>query len=206
MGVHRNCTGGMVGYVDRLVLGENHIFTWGIDRRVYDSQVFDPENLLGCILTCVHVFFGVQCGVTLLVHKDWKSRTIRLLMWCFVFGLLAGILTGFQIEDGPIPISKNMWSLSYVLITSAISLAVFTLTYLLIDVQQWWSGNPFRWAGMNSILMYFGHEIIQQMFPFRWRFGLMNTHFMLLLENSWHSGMWMVLAWYLHRKRLYLKV
>lgn len=203
---HRNCTGGVIGYFDRMVLGENHLYGGGRDRKVYDGQVFDPEGLLGCILTCFHVFLGVQCGVTLLVHTDWKSRTKRWLCWATFCALLGGILCGFQIEDGPIPINKKMWSLSFVLITTAIALVFFTLTYLVIDVHKWWSGNPFRWAGMNSILIYVGHEILSQMFPFRWRIGEMNTHFVLLLENSWNAAMWMVVAWYLHRKKWYFKV
>lgn len=206
-GTHRNCTGGVPGYIDRAVFGEKHLYGGGRSTKIYDTQQpFDPEGLFGCVLTCVHVFLGVQCGVTLLVYSEWKARVKRWLIWAAAFALSAGILCGFQIDDGPIPINKHMWSLSFVLVTSAIALAVFTLMYWLIDVQRWWSGEPFRWPGMNSILIYFGHEVISGMWPFHWRIGLMNTHFMQLLENGWSAAVWIGVAWYLHRKKWYLKV
>lgn len=51
-GIHRdgaftNCTGGAAGYVDRLVLGEEHLYQLPGTRQVYGSGPFDPEGLLG---------------------------------------------------------------------------------------------------------------------------------------------------------------
>lgn len=203
---HRNCTGGANGYIDRIVLSEKHMYQWGTARSTYDSLIFDPEGLFGCLLTCVQVFLGVQCGVTLIVFTDWKSRTKRWIIWALVCGLLGGALAGFQQDDGLIPVNKNMWSLSYVLVTAAIAFAVLTMMYWLVDVRCWWSGAPLQWAGMNAILMYLGHEILHHMLPFRWRIGPMNTHFVLLLENGWNAAMWLLVAWYLHRKKVFLKL
>lgn len=44
---HQNCTGGATGFVDRLVLGENHMYQRARIRIVYDSLVFDPEGVFG---------------------------------------------------------------------------------------------------------------------------------------------------------------
>ena len=38
---------------------------------------------------------------------------------------------------------------------------MLTVSYLLVDVSRWWSGAPFRYVGMNSILVYAGSEILQ---------------------------------------------
>lgn len=42
-----NCVGGMTGYVDRIVLGKNHIYQYPTSADVYKSGPFDPEGLLG---------------------------------------------------------------------------------------------------------------------------------------------------------------
>lgn len=74
-------------------------------------------------------------------------------MLFFVQGLAGGFLCSFKIDDGPIPINKNLWSLSYVLVTSSIAFLLLTILYVLIDVLAWWSGAPFRYAGKNSSLL-----------------------------------------------------
>lgn len=42
-----NCIGGAAGYVDRWLLGVNHIYNWPTARRVYESGPYDPEGVLG---------------------------------------------------------------------------------------------------------------------------------------------------------------
>lgn len=44
---YTNCTGGAAGFVDRLVLGEEHLYQMPGSRLVYGSGPFDPEGLLG---------------------------------------------------------------------------------------------------------------------------------------------------------------
>lgn len=201
-----NCTGGATGYIDHMILGENHIYQWGKARSTYDALPFDPEGLFGCLLTVVHVFFGLQAGHTLMVHTEWKARVKRWLCWGIVTGLVGGALCEFSLDDGLIPINKNMWSLSYVLVTSGLAFVLLSVCYFLIDVRALWSGTPLIYAGMNAILIYIGHEILHQILPFRWRIGLMNTHFVLLIQNAWNAMIWMFIAYYLHCKKLYFSV
>lgn len=43
-----NCTGGIVGYIDRQLLGEKHLYQHPTSRSVYDGQQpFDPEGIFG---------------------------------------------------------------------------------------------------------------------------------------------------------------
>ena len=45
---YTNCTGGAAGYIDRLLLGEKHLWENTPLRQVYRTVVpFDPENSLG---------------------------------------------------------------------------------------------------------------------------------------------------------------
>lgn len=62
-------------------------------------------------------------------------------------GMLAGILCDWRKEDGPIPVNKNLWSLSYVLCTACFAFLLFTFMYFVIDQKKWWNGNPLRYAG-----------------------------------------------------------
>lgn len=205
MAAHPNCTGGAATYIDETILTSAHMYQWGTARTVYDAKPFDPEGVFGCLLTLLQVFFGVQCGTTLMIHTECQSRIKRWLAWAFVTGLIGGALTSFSQENGIIPINKHLWSLSYVLVTVATSFILLTICYLLIDIQNWWSGSPFCVAGMNAIILYVGADVLN-MLPWRWQIGPMNTHFVLTLENAWTTGVWILVAYYLHYKRIYFSL
>lgn len=201
-----NCTGGAVGYIDRVVLTTSHMYGGGTARSTYDSITFDPEGIFGTLMTLFQVFLGVQCGTTFMIHVGWKERSVRWMLWAMALGLIGGGLAAFSQDDGLIPVNKNLWSLSFVLVTSSMAFALLTICYVLIDVADRWSGSPLVYAGMNAIVMYVGHEILHSMLPFRWSIGAMNTHFVLLLENAWNAMMWMWVAFYLHLKKIYISV
>lgn len=200
------CIGGATGYVDEMILGTKHIYQWPTAGSVYDASAFEPEGLVGCLTTFLQVFIGLQCGVTLMVYTEWKERVTRLLIWSVVLGILGGSLCLFSQEGGVIPMNKNLWSLSFVFVTSALAYFLLTIFYILIDVLKWWSGTPLVYAGMNSILLYVGHGVIGSMFPWRWSIGPMNTHLVLLVENMWHAGMWVVVAYYFYLKKVFISV
>lgn len=44
-GKYKNCTGGMAGYVDRLILGADHLYDGPTCKEVYDTKIpYDPEG------------------------------------------------------------------------------------------------------------------------------------------------------------------
>ncbi|XP_054730275.1 heparan-alpha-glucosaminide N-acetyltransferase [Anastrepha obliqua] len=198
-----NCTGGATGYIDRLILGNAHIYQHPTAKYVYGAQAFDPEGVFGCLLTVVQTFFGVLAGVIILVHIEWSARIKRLLYWSVSLALLGGALCFFAIEDGLIPINKNLWSLSFVLVTSALAFFVLSILYYVIDVRHWWTGYPFVQCGMNAIVLYVGHTVMHKMLPWHWRIGPMNTHFVLLLESTWNTLLWVAIALYLDSIKFY---
>lgn len=189
-----------------MILGTKHIYQWPTAGSVYDASAFEPEGLVGCLTTFLQVFIGLQCGVTLMVFTEWKERVTRLMIWSVILGVLGGSLCLFSQEGGVIPINKNLWSLSFVFVTSALAYFLLTVFYILIDVLNWWSGTPLVYAGMNAILLYVGHSVIGSMFPWRWSIGPMNTHLVLLIENMWHAGMWVVVSYYFYLKKVFISV
>lgn len=40
------CTGGAVGYIDKVILGK-HVYRFPTTRKVFNSTEFDPEGILG---------------------------------------------------------------------------------------------------------------------------------------------------------------
>lgn len=202
------CIGGVTGYIDRLLLGNSHIYQYPTAKQVYESSAFDPEGVFGCLPTIIQTIFGVQAGMILLYHSESFARLKRWLIWGLVLELISGLLCGFSKNDGFIPINKNLWSISFVLVTSGLAFILLSLCYYLIDVKKWWTDawNPFLYPGQNAIIMYVGHTIMHKMLPWHWRVKNMNTHFIRLFENSWNTMIWVLIAIYLYNKKIFYSV
>lgn len=202
-GTYYNCTGGAARYIDVAVFGEEHIYQTGTSHKIYGGAAHDPEGLLGCLTSTALVWLGAAAGRILLVHQDWKARCVRWVTWSLLLGLAAGGLCQFSLNQGPIPINKNLWSISFILSTGAMAFFLLTIMYLLIDVQQFWSGSPLFYPGMNSILLYLGHEMCEKMFPWSWR-PFTQSHAELLAMNMWGCGLWILASFILYKKRIFL--
>lgn len=194
------CIGGATGEVDRWLLTSAHIYQNPTAKAVYGSAAFDPEGVLGSMTSIFQVFLGLQAGMVLQVHKSHRSRIVRWLVWSLVLGAIGAGLCGASMNDGIIPVNKNLWSLSYVFVTSCFAYFLLAICYLLVDVWGGWSGTPFFQAGMNSIFLYCGHNVAYNMFPWHYSLGLMNTHLARLAETLWGTTLWVIIALYLHHK------
>ncbi|KAK5640372.1 hypothetical protein RI129_011183 [Pyrocoelia pectoralis] len=204
---HVGCTGGATGYIDRLILGD-HMYQHSVLREIYKGDAFEVEGILGCVTSALQVFLGSQAGSTILFYKAHTSRLLRWVIWGTVLGLIGGFLCGFSKEEGIIPMNKHLWSLSYVLVTSSLAFLVLSICYLLVDVKKYWSGKPFLYAGMNAIFMYIGHSLAFNNFPIRWTptHAGFTTHFVMLFENVWAVGVWLLIAYLLYRHKFFLTI
>ncbi|KAK9693643.1 protein of unknown function (DUF5009) [Popillia japonica] len=206
-GDYFNCTGGITGYIDRKILGLSHMYQYPEIRSIYNTPFsFDPEGVLGCLPSIVHVFIGVEAGTILMTFKDHSSRLKRWIIWAAFFGIAGGALCGFSKENGAIPLNKHLWSLSFILVTSSFALILLCVCYILIDMRKYWSGKPFFYAGMNAITLYIGHSITYSRFPIRWQWNGNETHFLFLLENVWATSVWILISYFLYRKKLFLTI
>lgn len=57
MGQFSNCTGGVSRYIDELLVGESHMYQLPAVSTVYHTVPFDPEGLLGELLS-YHLCLG----------------------------------------------------------------------------------------------------------------------------------------------------
>lgn len=100
---YSNCTGGAAGYIDKLILQPNHIYSRPTCRELYKCDVpYDPEGefdhtsigvnqfhfrkiqfagLLGILTSILCVYLGVHTGRILLVYRTANQRLLRLLLW-----------------------------------------------------------------------------------------------------------------------------
>ncbi|KAL9989288.1 hypothetical protein ACROYT_G003821 [Oculina patagonica] len=201
-----NCTGGMAGYIDRIALGK-HLYRWPTIKILYKTTLpFDPEGILGCVTSIVLVFFGVQAGHILSIHSKHKPRLIRWMIWAVILTAITIGLCGATRDEGIIPINKNLWSVSFIFATGATSFFLFAICYLLTDVLDWWSGAPFFYPGMNAILVYVGHGILWRHFPFSWEMDEYGTHGEKLAMSMTGTALWVLIAYYLFTKKVFLKI
>lgn len=208
LGKYPNCTGGAAGYIDRLLLGDDHLYQHPSSTVLYHTTVaYDPEGILGTINSIVMAFLGVQAGKILLYYKDQtKGILVRFTAWCCFLGLISVAFTKISENEGFIPVNKNLWSISYITMLSSFAFFILLLLYPIVDVNGLWTGAPFLYPGMNSILVYVGHEVFQNYFPFQWRLQDNQSHKEHLIQNIVATALWVLIAYILYRKKVFWKI
>ncbi|KAL7645105.1 UNVERIFIED_CONTAM: hypothetical protein RMT77_003483 [Armadillidium vulgare] len=201
-----DCIGGVTRMVDIWILGNNHIYQNPTAKAIYETSSFDPEGILGSATTVFQVFLGIQAGQILLIYSDAKSILKRWSIWSIVTLICSLALSSGVLIGGPIPVNKNLWSLSFVLITSSAAFLLLTICYILVDYKRIWKGSPFYQTGMNSIFLYIGHEVTYNVFPWRYKYGNMNTHFAQLTEDLIATSLWILIAMYMFKTKTFFTI
>jgi predicted acyltransferase len=137
--------GNLGGYVDRLILGSQHLYKGG---------PFDPEGLLSTLPAVVTVLTGYFTGEWLRVQPIKTRTSINLAisgLSCVVIGHLWGFL---------FPINKQLWTSSYVVFTAGWALLLLAFCYETIEVRDWKWGRPFEIMGVNAIFLFVASGIV----------------------------------------------
>jgi len=200
------CIGGITGYIDKQFFTSQHIYGNPTAKGVYSASAFDPEGILGSLTTIFQVFLGYQAGYILQVYSGHVDRIGRWICWSVLTGTIGAVLCGASQNDGWVPVNKNLWSISFVMVTSSFAFLLLAVLYFLIDVKHLWKGQPLFYAGMNSILLYCGHSVGSNLFPFHFTIGSMRTHAAKLPESLWVSTLWVIIAFVLYRKKVFITV
>ncbi|XP_035731756.1 heparan-alpha-glucosaminide N-acetyltransferase-like [Vespa mandarinia] len=201
---YMNCTGGAAGYIDRYVFG-NHMYSQ-TKNPVYGVILqHDPEGIMNTISAIFIVYLGIHAGKILLYYYQCSSKVLRWLLWSLIMGIIAGVLCDFSKEDGIIPLSKKMMTISFVLTTCSFAFLLFAILYYLIDYKQFWTGAPFIYAGANSIFLYIGHTVTMGLFPWSWKENY-PTHSTQLIINLWTTTLWLFISYILYKKDIVITV
>jgi heparan-alpha-glucosaminide N-acetyltransferase len=201
---HFNCTGGAAGHIDRVILGERHMYKTPTSMYVYKSQIaYDPEGLLGCLTSCVLTYLGVCMGHVIIHYKQPNQRIWKFLFYGLFYALIGSILCKFSINDGWIPINKNLWSLSFVLIIAGIAHGVLIILYLLIDLWKVYSGTPFFYLGRNSISIYICHILFTGVVP---DVQAKTQHPIMMAYAFYWTTIWTLIAYLMDYKKVYFSL
>lgn len=205
---YSQCVGGAANRIDKWLFTENHIYRHFTASELYDPEhnrkkvfnlMHDPEGLLGCTNSIVLTIIGLQVGKIILTYSSTKQRLIRWAVW----SLTLGVLTAIFAPTNWIPINKNLWSFTFVTATGSVAIAIFTGFYLLIDhFKVWPNGQPFHYPGMNSILLYIGHDFTGGMLPFTF-IGDTQSHIWPLTQNIIGVTLWLLISIYLAKKNFF---
>lgn len=199
----QNCTGGFAGYIDKLIFTTNHLYKYPTPLAIYKTtEPFDPEGFFGLFNSIILTYMGVQAGRATIFYKSQLHHIIVWSIWGLVSLLLYFGLTQFDMSNGWVPVNKNLWTFTYTLITACSSYFILVFLYILIDMKSWWSGNPFIYLGMNSILIYTCHAVFSLTFPCQW--FVENKHVTRLFMALWGSVFWTLISIYLFIQKVFV--
>ena len=140
----------ILGIVDRALLGESHMC---------NDMGIDPEGILSTIPAIAHTMLGFWMAAMCLPRQDKKESLSPLLSGegrgrLFFYGSLL-LLSGFLLS-GACPVSKKIWSPTFVMITSGAASLLLGVLIEIIDVRQRGVrvGKFFSVLGVNPLFLY----------------------------------------------------
>jgi predicted acyltransferase len=189
--------GNLASFIDRILM----------PGRLYRGN-HDPEGILSTLPAISTALLGMLTGQFMLsgYSEDKPLKRVLYMSLAAVALMIIG-----KIWDLAFPINKNLWSSSFVCWVGGLSLLLFTVFHLIIDV---W--NCRKWAfffvviGMNPITIYLARRIIS----FRHASGFFFNGFADLLPEVWApfveavgvTAVGWVFLYFLYKKKIFLKV
>ncbi len=190
--------GSIVGYIDRLFL----------PGRLY-LKVHDPEGILSTVPAISTALLGMLTGHLLRV-KNITLPPYRKLAIMAGSGIVLLLLS--QLWNIVLPINKNLWTSSFVLITAGFSLLFLSLFYLIMDIWniRFWA-FPFVVIGLNPITIYLAQAgMINFSSTANYFFGGLIRFAPESNQVFWSAVAYFLVSWlflyFLYRKKIFLKV
>lgn len=159
----------LAGYALLLILGNGYVYgpeniLSRIDRTIlteshmYSDNGIDPEGLVSTIPAVMQVLIGSLVGERMMRHEG-DRRILGLLISGLLMALVGYLLSGW------LPVSKKIWSPSFVLITCGLGA---TLLGLLVWLTEERGGERylafFRPFGANALFSYLASTVLCLLF------------------------------------------
>ena len=130
-----------------------------LDERLVPGRLYrgnwDPEGFLSTVPAVVTALTGILTGYWLRTRRSAEEKIIGMM----VIGVLA-CAVGYLWHQ-VFPVNKNLWTSSYVLVTSGMALLLLGTLYWLVDVRRYHRWTPFFVAfGMNAITAFVIHATL----------------------------------------------
>jgi predicted acyltransferase len=144
-------------WVDRTVLGVNHLWVGGVN--------WDPEGLLSTIPAVGTAMLGIFAGRWIGQRERPIFERLSGLFAAGALGMMFGLMWHWSF-----PINKSLWTSSYVLFTGGMACVALATCMWLIDVHQvkWWT-KPFAVYGMNPMIAFLGSGLMARLIYSIWK-------------------------------------
>lgn len=195
-----------------------NIVAW-IDNQWLPGRMWrgnwDPESILTTVTSVISGMAGMLAGRLMLSNYSANEK-VNYLMTAGVFTALAGYIWGLTF-----PVNENLWTSSFVLVTSGFAALLFGACYFLIDVKGRTRGT---FAGVvfgaNAIAVYFLADV-WALFFYLIKFGGVSLNeravnaltgagvdarLASLLYALFFVFMNFIPAWILYRKKIFIKL
>jgi len=190
-------TGNLASYIDRLIM----------PGRLYRGN-HDPEGLFSTIPAISTALLGMFTG-TFMMSDYLSSKKLKKVLYLVLAAVVLMIIG--KVWNLAFPINKNLWSSSFVCFVGGLSMLLFAVFYLIIDV---W--NIRKWAfffvviGVNPITIYLAERIVNFDRASKFFFGglieLFPETWTPFLEGIAITAVGWVFLYFLYRKKIFLKV
>ncbi|BFL82772.1 DUF5009 domain-containing protein [Shewanella baltica] len=173
----------------------------------YQGRTPDPEGLLSTIPSIVNALAGVFVGHFIVKsHPKGEWAKVGLLAAagcvCLAFGWLLDLV---------IPVNKELWTSSFVLVTSGWSMILLAVFYVLVDVLKWQKAAFFFVViGTNAIIIYLASSLVDWKYIAQSVFGglvlaLPESAQALAAVISLLAVQWLVLYW-MFRRNIFVRI
>ncbi|KAG9156390.1 hypothetical protein Leryth_009247 [Lithospermum erythrorhizon] len=155
------------GMIDRAVLGIKHLYPKPVYRNLEICKLssngalstdapswchapYEPEGILSSLTAAVTCIIGLQYGHILVQFQAHKERLHHWSILSFSFMVLGWLLAFMGV-----PLNKSLYTVSYMLVTTASAGITLCLLYTLVDVHGWRNFTlAFEWMGKHSLSIF----------------------------------------------------
>jgi predicted acyltransferase len=177
------------------------------------NETWDPEGVYSTLPAIVTGISGMLSGRILVGNHTWEYKII----WIFVIGMLLSV-TGY-IWSWSFPINKNLWTSSYVLLTSGFANLILAISIFTVDVLKRDKIAKIGFIfGANAITVYVLADVLSFLFyqtPIMHK--SLNEHFISLFISTnpelgsliyafLYLGVLFMPAFFLYRKNIFIRL
>ncbi|HEY8970968.1 MAG TPA: heparan-alpha-glucosaminide N-acetyltransferase domain-containing protein [Puia sp.] len=195
-----------------------NIVAW-VDSKYLPGRMWrgtwDPESILTTVTSVVSGITGMLAGALMLSRRSPHEKA-NVLMTAGVFTAAAGYFWGLAF-----PVNENLWTSSFVLVTSGFAALLFGAIYFLVDIKGMKRGmKPGIVFGANAITVYFLADVWALLF-YEWKPGGLglNDRWMQaamglgcrgelasLLYALLFTAINFIPAWWLYKKKIFIRL
>jgi predicted acyltransferase len=189
--------GNLASYIDRLLM----------PGKLYLGN-HDPEGLFSTIPAIGTALLGMFTG-EFMMSEYLSDKPLKKVLYLVIAAVVLMIIG--KLWDLVFPINKNLWTSSFVCFVGGLSLLLFSIFYLIIDVWQ-----LRKWAfffvviGMNPITIYLTGRIVNfnsaGLFFFRGITDLLPKDWEQLMRGIAITSVGWTYLYILYKKKIFLKV